>query len=112
MSRNILSHYPDVLSEFFVASAVVSAIPEFKGGKRKLHGKLLFDSAGKKLPVDGRPSVVEISKVPEKWPRSWSEGDFQFYDFYPEVPQRRDCPPDQINLNRIFEYLMRENLLE
>ena len=62
------------------------------------------DEAGAKIPP-GPERRFAPSPLPDDWPRDWSAGRYAFPEVYPLVPARKDCPPDQVNLDRVFEFV-------
>jgi len=91
--------------DFFNVAAVRATEP-VPGGEssRLLTGSTMLDAAGQ--PIDpGERQKFMVSALPDEWPRQWSIGDFVFPSVYPEIPARRGCPPDQIGLDLVFNFL-------
>jgi predicted YcjX-like family ATPase len=87
-------------AEFFATAAVVStkSLPD-----GQLVGVPMRDETGTKIPP-GPERRFAPSPLPDDWPRDWSPGRFSFPEVYPLVPARKDCPPDQVNLDRVFDF--------
>ena len=91
---------------FFNCAAVVSTKPLIgQSNQRLLAGLPYRDVHGQKVasPTEQR---FEVSALPDDWPLDWSAGEYHFPDVYPAVPARKDYPPDQINLDRVFNFVM------
>ena len=93
--------------DFFNVSAVraTEAVP---GGeaKRLLTGSTMLDAEGR--PIDpGERQKFMVSALPDEWPRQWSVGNYVFPSVYPEIPARRGCPPEQIGMDLVFNFLCR-----
>ncbi len=87
-------------SEFFATAAVVStkSLPD-----GQLVGVPMRNETGTKIPP-GPERRFAPSPLPDDWPRDWSAGRYSFPEVYPLVPARKDCPPDQVNLDRVFDF--------
>jgi predicted YcjX-like family ATPase len=92
-------------AEFFNCSAVVSTrpLPGSEGG-RALVGVPLRDANGRKIPP-GPEQRFTPSPLPDDWPLAWRPGEYSFPEVYPQVPMRKDCPPEQINLDRVLQFV-------
>lgn len=92
--------------EFFNSSAVMST-EKFPttDGDRWLRGVVLYNEKGEKQPF-AEMQKFRVSELPDDWPRDWQPGVFSFPDVYPLIPPRRNCPPEQVNLDRILEFVM------
>ncbi|MGL6094639.1 MAG: YcjX family protein, partial [Fimbriiglobus sp.] len=91
---------------FFNCAAVVSTRPlGADAASRFLAGVPYRDAAGKRIPP-GAEQRFAVSAVPDDWPADWSPGRFVFPEVYPTVPTRKDCPPDQINLDRVLDFVL------
>ena len=92
-------------SEYFNCAAVVSTrvLPGGEG-ERTLVGIPFRDAQGKKIPPGAEQRIV-VSAIPDDWPRDWGPGQFSFPEVYPFVPTRKDCPPEQINLDRVLDFV-------
>ena len=92
--------------EFFNCAAVVSTrqLPG-QPNQRLLTGLPYRDAEGEKV---GTPSEqrFEVSALPDDWPLDWQAGEYHFPDVYPTIPARKDYPPEQINLDRVFNFVM------
>jgi predicted YcjX-like family ATPase len=91
-------------AEFFGASAVVSARP-LPGDERMLVGVPLRGPDGRKVPP-GAEHRFAPSRLPDDWPLSWEAGEYAFPEVYPQVPRRKDAPPEQINLDRVLSFVL------
>ena len=87
-------------ADFFTAAAVVStkSLPD-----GHLAGVPMRDETGTKIPP-GPERRFAPSPLPDDWPRDWNAGRYTFPEVYPLVPARKDCPPDQVNLDRVFDF--------
>jgi len=91
---------------FFNCAAVVSTVAlPIEENRRFLKGIPYRDLKGKKIPP-GEPQKFTVSGLPEDWPREWHAGDYFFPEVYPVIPARKSCPPDQLNLDRIFDFVL------
>ena len=92
--------------DFFNCAAVVSTKPlNVQPNQRHLVGLPYRNAEGEKVtsPSEQR---FEVSALPDDWPLDWSAGEYHFPDVYPTIPARKDYPPEQINLDRIFNFVM------
>lgn len=96
-AKNIL---PDVDFGFFVCSAIHST----RAGKENHH---LIGKPIRNNPED-KEMEFKISPLPEMWPDSWKAGEYRFIDVKPNVSQNLSNPPNQIGLDRVFEFLLTE----
>jgi predicted YcjX-like family ATPase len=92
--------------QFFNCAAVVST-KQIPGGEkdRALVGIPYRTADGKKIPP-GPEQRFTVSAVPDDWPLNWGPGQYVFPEVYPFVPARKDCPPDQIGLDRVLDYVL------
>jgi predicted YcjX-like family ATPase len=92
--------------QFFNCAAVVSTrvLPDPEG-KRMLVGIPYRDADGRRIPP-GVEQRFAVSAVPDDWPLNWGPGQFSFPEVYPLVPARKDCPPDQVNLDRVLDFVL------
>ena len=51
------------------------------------------------------PLPFELAALPDDWPLDWGPGVYAFPEVYPQVPTRKDCPPEQINLDRVLDFV-------
>jgi len=129
MTRKPTNDIEGATIKHFTCSAIVSSrsddsdiIPGEDGKEyRRLIGFPLKDAHGNPLPTppigssrdDHLRKLERVSIVPPQWPRdNWKKGDFQFFDLYPFISERKDVPPKQINLDTIFNFIMDETLFE
>ena len=92
--------------EFFNCAAVVSTKPLSGTPNQRLLAGLPYRNAdGEKIatPTEQR---FEVSPLPDDWPLDWQAGEYHFPDVYPTIPARKDYPPEQLNLDRIFNFVM------
>ena len=92
--------------EFFNCAAVVSTrqLPG-QPNQRLLTGLPYRNADGEKnsTPIEQR---FEVSPLPDDWPLDWQADEYHFPDVYPMIPARKDYPPEQINLDRVFNFVM------
>jgi predicted YcjX-like family ATPase len=100
LCRKVSHDYNGLLTKVFSCSAICST-------------ETLEDNALKGT-LEGHSSVdiFRISEVPEQWPDTWKEGDFQFGDVMPKWPIRKDSVPNHLNMDAVFRYIMSEGILE
>lgn len=92
--------------EFFNCSSVMSTkVLPVENGKRHLVGIPLRDADGRKLPP-GPEQRFEVSALPDDWPTNWSAGAFAFPEVYPQMPMRKDYPPEQVNLEKLASFVI------
>jgi uncharacterized protein len=93
-------------NEFFNCAAVVSTklLPGAEGD-RKMVGVPYRNDAGRKIPP-GEPHAFAVSPLPDDWPVNWTAGSFAYPEVYPAMPARKDCPPEQINLDKVFDFVL------
>lgn len=90
---------------YFNAAAVVSTkVLPYETG-RMFVGIPYRDADGRRLPP-GPEQRFTVSELPDDWPRDWSAGQFTFPEVYPAIPTRKDCPPEQVNLDRVFDFVL------
>jgi uncharacterized protein len=92
--------------QFFNLSSVVSTkVLPVENGKRMLVGIPLRDGEGRKLPP-GPEQRFEVSPLPDDWPMSWRPGEFAFPEVYPQMPMRKDYPPEQVNVDKLAAFVI------
>lgn len=91
--------------QFFNCAAVVSTKVLPADGERALVGVPYRNAEGKRIPP-GVEQRFTVSAVPDDWPLNWGTGQFVFPEVYPLVPVRKDCPPDQLNLDRVLDFVL------
>jgi predicted YcjX-like family ATPase len=92
--------------QFFNCSAVASTkVLPIEAGKRFLVGVPLRDGDGRKLPP-GPEQRFEVSGLPDDWPANWSPGAFAFPEVYPQMPTRKDYPPEQVNVDQLASFVI------
>jgi uncharacterized protein len=91
--------------EYFNVAAVraTEAVP---GGEaqRLLMGSTMLDGAGRMLDPGDRQKYM-VSALPDEWPHHWNVGDFVFPSVYPQIPPRKDCAPEHVGLDEVFNFL-------
>jgi uncharacterized protein len=93
-------------SSFFNCAAVVSTkLLAGALGERTLVGIPYRNAEGRKIPP-GEEHRFAVSAIPDDWPLDWTVGQYSFPEVYPQVPARKDCPPDQINLDRLLDFVL------
>jgi predicted YcjX-like family ATPase len=89
---------------FFNCAAVQSTeLFPSDDGDRWMNGIPIYDGTSIKPP--GEKQKYRVHELPADWPRSWKAREFSFPEVYPLMPERKDCPPDQINLDEIFRFV-------
>lgn len=71
-------------------------------GEGHLQGRLM-------TTTDANTPVLEefrVSSLPDKWPSDWNPEDYQFPDVWPKFGRNLNVPPEQIGLDRVFNYLI------
>jgi hypothetical protein len=91
--------------QFFNCAAVVSTKVLPADGGQALVGIPYRNAEGKRIPP-GVEQRFTVSAVPDDWPLNWGPGQFVFPEVYPLVPARKDCPPDQLNLDRVLDFVL------
>jgi predicted YcjX-like family ATPase len=93
-------------ARFFNCASVVSTkVLPGSAGERLLVGVPYRDSSGKRM-LPGPEQRFVVSALPDDWPADWAPGRFAYPEVYPTVPTRKDCPPDQINLNAVLDFVL------
>lgn len=91
---------------YFNASAAVSTrVMPLTGEERWLVGVPYRGADGARIHR-GDERRFAVSAVPEDWPADWPAGKFAFPEVYPTVPPRKDCPPQQINMEKVFDFVV------
>lgn len=93
-------------ARFFNCAAVVSTkmLPG-EEGERLLVGVPYRDADGRKIPP-GAEQRFRVSALPDDWPADWRPGQFAYPEVYPTIPARKDCPPEQINLAKVLDFVL------
>jgi predicted YcjX-like family ATPase len=91
-------------SAFINCCAAVSTRP-LPGTEHTLLGRPMRGPDGRKL-APGDEQKFTVSALPRDWPRHWSANEFVFPEVWPSVPARKNCPPDQINLDRLLAFIL------
>ena len=103
---NLADNRDGLSAKFFNCAAVVSTKPLAKGpGERKLVGVPYRGEDGKRMPP-GEEKSFSVSALPDDWPAKWFAGGYTFADVYPSIPTRKDFAPDQINLDRLLDFVL------
>jgi predicted YcjX-like family ATPase len=96
--------FDGVQVRYFNCAAALST-RVFDDRSRTLLGLPMYDETGAGIqPAEERKLVV--SEVPSDWPASWSPGQYRFADVYPRLPPRKDLAPEQVNLDRILQFIL------
>lgn len=100
--------YKGLQALFANCSAVVSTRKHSGAdGRLMLEGEVRdWDENGKLLARAGT-QAYPVSALPAEWPADWAPGQYAFPDVYPRMPPRWNCPPEQVNLDKIFDFVMR-----
>lgn len=98
MTNKARGMLPDVEMGWF-ACAVCRSTRE---GSRPdtLVGRLVRDG-------DGREQEYAVSRLPEAWPDDWPPGAYRFPVVWPETSRNIQLPPQQQNLDRVFDFILR-----
>ena len=48
----------------------------------------------------------EVSALPDDWPTDWKTGRFAFPEVYPQMPTRKDYPPEQVNVDQLATFVI------
>lgn len=93
-------------AEFFNCAAVASTkVLTGSSGEAYLVGIPYRDAEGKRIPP-GVEQRFTVSAVPDDWPLFWKAGEYVFPEVYPKVPPRKDCPPEQVGLDRVLDFVL------
>lgn len=99
MTEKFAYSLSDVEVEWFTCSAVVSA--KAASGDYAMRGTLV------ESPAEGE-IVYYVSKLPERWPQNWQQGDYRFPTVLPRVPANRGIAPEQHGLDKIFSFITKD----
>jgi predicted YcjX-like family ATPase len=110
LMRRMVEKYADnrdgLKYQFFNLSSVVSTkVLPTEDGARLLVGVPMRDAEGRKLPP-GPEQRFAVSALPDDWPVDWGQGRFAFPEVYPQMPVRKDYPPEQVNLDRLASFVI------
>ena len=92
---------PSVKVQWFVCSACVSMRP----GRAPY--KLVGQTQRGPYTADRQEKEFDVTPLPETWPDSWREGDYQYpdlMDLAPRVPKNLMNPPRHRNLDAVFDF--------
>ena len=85
--------------QWFVGSACVSTRP---GGAPNT---LIGQTQPGPYTADRHDEEFDVTPLPEAWPDSWREGDYQYpTDFWPRVPENLMNPPRHRKLDTVFDF--------
>lgn len=85
--------------QWFVGSACVSTR---QGGAPNT---LIGQTQPGPYTADRRDEEFDVTPLPEAWPDSWREGDYQYpTDFWPRVPENLMIPPRHRKLDAVFDF--------
>lgn len=104
MVRDVVNRVPGIDVEYFVASPVNST--QHPPGGSILTGRPMFDEEGNRLPPTAPEQSYTVSSVPEKWPESWSSGEYHFPAVYPALPKGKFMLPKHIGLDNVFRFIL------
>jgi predicted YcjX-like family ATPase len=92
--------------KFFNCAAVVSTklLPS-ANGERKMVGVPYRGEGGRKI-LPGEKQGFTVSELPDEWPINWQPGEYAYPEVYPAMPTRKDCPPEQINLEKVLDFVL------
>jgi len=106
MAGKLADNRDGLKSQYFnSASAVSTKLLPTGPEERLLVGMPYRGADGRKIPP-GAEQRFRVSELPEAWPASWQPGMFQYPEVYPTIPMRKDAPPEQINLDKILEFVL------
>ncbi len=71
-----------------------------------LIGRPLRDEQGNSLPASAAEREYRTSRVPARWPADWHVGQFRFPMVHPKVSKAVFQPPGQIDLPRLFDFVV------
>ena len=95
----------DGLDAVFESCSAIASTQVLDGGDRELFGMLTHDTQGQTTPP-GAVHRFSVAEPPEEWPLDWPPGQYCFPHVYPRVPKRQDCPPGQINVDRVLNFVL------
>jgi len=95
----------DGLDAAFESCSAIASTQMLDGGDRELFGMLTHGAQGETIPP-GEVARFSVSEPPEEWPTDWPSGQYCFPHVYPRVPKRQDCPPEQINVDRVLNFVL------
>lgn len=90
---------------FSVASVVSTRLFPNSDESHDIVGIPYRDEQGRKLQP-GPEQRLRVPTIPAEWPTKWSYGQFVFPEVYPFPPTRKDAAPDQLQLDRVFNFLI------
>ncbi len=91
---------------YFNCSAMVATkVRPSEEGNRLLVGVPFRDPAGGRLPP-GPEQRFGVSAVPDDWPHEWRPGEYVFPEVYPQMPARKDSPPEHVNLDHVASFVI------
>ncbi len=95
-----------VQHEFFSVASVVST-KQFPStdDAHDIVGIPYRDDQGRKL-APGAEQRLRIPAIPAEWPTKWQHGQYAFPEVYPFLPKRKDSAPEQIGLDRVFNFMI------
>ena len=110
LTKRMVEKYADnrdgLKHRFFNVSSIVSTkVLPLENGRRALVGVPLRDAEGRKLPP-GPEQRFAVSPLPDDWPRSWNPGEFAFPEVYPQMPARKDYPPEHVNVDQVASFVI------
>jgi predicted YcjX-like family ATPase len=92
--------------EYFTCAAVRATSSEkngrLKGRLQKYQGRFLD-------PKNAPFYLYEASNLPDKWPESWAKGEYCFPNVLPSMPERKDRPPEHLNLDLVADFMLKKD---
>ena len=95
-------NFKGIREAFFVCSACVSSEMKSRNGKNVLVGR---DCDPADDPLDAGKLLSLPADLPNEWPPNWDRADYNFQEIAPK-PGSAIRPPEQFNLNAIFEFIL------
>lgn len=108
--QNLSSIHKKIKVQYFTFSAIDSTTtPTGKTREREVNGRVkereMFGIPHRSGGKQDKCSFW-VSAVPENWPEKWARGYFRYEAVDPVVPSNIQKAPEQINLNRLFSFLI------
>jgi predicted YcjX-like family ATPase len=104
LTGKISKNIDNVNINYFTAAAV-SSTTTVSENSEILCGRVKTDNNIKE-------TGVKIPELPDSWPYDWDTKKYNFPVFLPNMPKRKDAPPEQFGLDNIFNFLMKEKFWE
>ncbi len=97
MTQRAKRSLPDIDFKWFACSACNSTRTSDK--PHHLVGKLALNNPAQEW------IEYPVPQLPEVWPNNWDYNDYPFYSILPDAPKNMQIPPNQLGLDRIFDYI-------